>query len=319
MRRQGMALISAVTISLAGLIGGLASPAFAAGQPTNPYTGLGPMVAWVWNGSNSDPVIMFDFNGQAEGFPINRVIASSVSRNWTGIDNPAPLNWYYNNVSKTDLGNSVFGAGVPYSTTLISKMQAENFAPSMVGGVNPSGMTSGTTSTPPSTSSGTTTTTPKTSPSPTPTHSTAPVASTTPTVSHSTAPATTTDVTKTTTAPVTHSTAPASSSATTTTPPTKAVTTPASSQTSHTQAPASSKTAPTTKASTLLQPPGVKKETPPKAYHQIIRRDQKTLEADGHSHHPAIPTPPWVPITAGVVALGLVGSGGWWAWRRFGR
>ncbi len=313
MRRQGMALISAVTISLAGLIGGLATPAFAAGQPANPYTGLGPMVAWVWNDG-----LTFDFSGSQDGLPFPAV-PTALAQQWSQdpIDNPAPLEWYYQHVSSTDLGNSVFGAGVQYSAALIRKMQAENFAPSMVGGVNPSGMTSGTTSTPPSTSSGTTTTTPNTSPSPTPTHSTAPVASTTPTVSHSTAPATATSATKTTTDSVTHSTALASSSATTTTPPTKAVTAPVSSQTSHTQSPASPKTTSTTKASTLLQPPGVKKETPPKAYHQIIRRDQKALEAAKLPHRAPSPTP-WEPIAAGVVVIGLFGGGGWWAWQRWG-
>lgn len=301
MKRLSIALAaSAVFVTL-----GMAAPVFAAGQPANPATGVGPMVGWYWYNSGGGQQEEFFFGSSTVSMPFPSSSAL-VDQAWSGIDNPAPLEWYYNNVSKTWLGTSVFGAGVQYSATLISKMHAENFAPSMVGGVNPSGMTSSTVSAPPSASSGTT---PKTSPSPTPTHSTAPVASTTPTVSHSTAPTTTTDITKTTTAPVTHSTAAASSSVTAVTPPTKAVTAPSS---------LSPKASPMAQAqaSTALEPPGIKQETPPVVYRRTIAHDRQTLKQ--HHRHSAPPIP-WIPVVAGLVGVGLVASGGWWAWRRFVR
>ncbi len=310
MRRQGMALISAVTISLAGLIGGLAAPAFAAGQPANPYTGLGPMVAWVWTDG-----LTFDFSGSQDGIPFPAVPAA-LAQQWSKdpIDNPAPLEWYYNNVSKTDLGNSVFGAGVAYSSNLIAKMASENFSPSMVGGVNPSGMTSSTTSTPPSTSAGTTAPSKTTSPSSVVTHSTTPVTSTdpvtkqaVPTTSHSSAPASA-------------SAAPVSSASENTTPgtqPTKDSRSSAPSTAPHATASASPTTQQTAKASALAQPPGVKKETPVPVYHRIIHHDRTILAADA-THHASTPSIPWVPVAAGIVAVGLIGSGGWWAWQRWG-
>ncbi len=313
MRRPGMTLISAVTISLAGLIGGLATPVFAAGQPANPATGLGPMVAWAWFSSSNG--ITFDFNGQAEGFPFPNVPAS-LAQQWSQdpIDNPAPLEWYYNNVSKTWLGNTVFGAGVQYSSTLITKMAAESFSPSMVGGVNPSGMTSSTTATPPSASSGTTAPSKTTSVSPVVTHSTVPVTSTAPvtkqaapTTSHSSAPASAAA------APV----ASASENTTPVTQPTKDSPSSAASIAPRVTASASPTTQPTAKASVLAQPPGVKKETPVPVYHRIIHHDRTILAADA-AHHASTPSMPWVPVAAGIVAVGLIGSGGWWAWQRWG-
>ena len=102
----------------------------------NPAAGLPAMTKWLFDDNAYSPGIVFVFGTRSEAFPLNAK-APSVAKTWGGWDNPAALIWYYQHVSKTDFGNSVFGNGVKYSTRLIEVMKQEHFAPGMVGGVNP--------------------------------------------------------------------------------------------------------------------------------------------------------------------------------------
>ncbi len=102
----------------------------------NPYAGDPPMTAWAWFSSAGGPTFLFGTNAEAFPFPI---VPQRLAQAWQAhpIDNPAPLIWYYQHVSKTDFGNSVFGNGVKYSLKLIRIMKSDHFAPALVGGVNP--------------------------------------------------------------------------------------------------------------------------------------------------------------------------------------
>lgn len=103
----------------------------------NPAAGLPPMTAWAWSSNAGGPTFLFGTN-DAEAFPFP-IVPHRLAQDWQAdpIDNPAPLIWYYQHVSKTDFGNSVFGNGVKYSLKLIRIMKSEHFAPALVGGVNP--------------------------------------------------------------------------------------------------------------------------------------------------------------------------------------
>lgn len=103
----------------------------------NPAAGLPPMTEWLFTSTPYNAGIEFGFGTDFEAFPLNAYPPKNASTTWGGMDNPAALIWYYQHVSKTDFGNSVFGNGVKYSTRLIEVMKQEHFAPSMVGGVNP--------------------------------------------------------------------------------------------------------------------------------------------------------------------------------------
>ena len=132
-----------ITLSLAAasaLLLGFAAPAMA---ETSPAVGMPPLTEWVFNGSNIDPGVDFDYSGNVVVFPIATNV-SSVDAHWNGIDNPAPLLWYAKHVGPTWLGQSMMPQGVKYSPALIATMNAEGFAPSMVGGYNPPGITAGT-------------------------------------------------------------------------------------------------------------------------------------------------------------------------------
>ena len=103
----------------------------------NPAAGLPPMTEWLFTSTPYSAGIEFGFGTDFEAFPLNAYPPKNANTTWGGVDNPAALIWYYQHVSKTDFGNSVFGNGVKYSTRLIEVMKQERFAPSMVGGVNP--------------------------------------------------------------------------------------------------------------------------------------------------------------------------------------
>lgn len=103
----------------------------------NPAAGLPPMTKWVYYGTKYTSEIVFVFGTTSEAFPLNAYPPKDAHSQWTGWDNPSAIIWYYQHVSKTDFGNSVFGNGVKYSTRLIEVMKQEHFAPAMVGGVNP--------------------------------------------------------------------------------------------------------------------------------------------------------------------------------------
>lgn len=143
MRRRLGGILSGLT---SVVLLGAGAPAFAAhgyasngllSAQQNPYAGLPPMTEWLFTSTPYSAGIEFGFGTDFEAFPLNAYPPKNASTTWGGMDNPAALIWYYQHVSKTDFGNSVFGNGVKYSTRLIEVMKQDHFAPSMVGGVNP--------------------------------------------------------------------------------------------------------------------------------------------------------------------------------------
>ena len=166
-----------------------ALPASAAGPTwtgvgcTDPALGVGidaPMESWVWTGET----LYFQPGGQYAGYSESaRPIAFPPGNYpWTpGVDNPAPLLWYATHVpgGEAVLG-SVFATCQGYTPQLIAAMTAAGFAPSEVGGVNPTGVTAPAS------------TTQQTPPAPVPqTHSTQPSPQTQPSQQQSTTPVTT--------------------------------------------------------------------------------------------------------------------------------
>ena len=77
------------------------------------------MTKWLYYGTKYTSEIVFVFGTNSEAFPLNAYPPKDANTKWTGWDNPAAIFWYYQHVSKTDFGNSVFGNGVKYSTRLI--------------------------------------------------------------------------------------------------------------------------------------------------------------------------------------------------------
>lgn len=146
-----LVLGAAMTLGVLGVSSALGvQPVFAAGCPagTSPAS-EGALQGWIYNPpaySGGAGSVTFGYGNQTEELSINPNYApgdnlANVDQNWGGIDNPAPLLWYYSHESTTDLGCWAFPAGVTYSPTVVSQMQQDNFAPSTVGGVNPSGLT----------------------------------------------------------------------------------------------------------------------------------------------------------------------------------
>lgn len=217
-------------------------------------------------------------------FGFSRVPSSATVATWGGIDNPAPLLWYAQHVNKTWAGWVNFAG--KYSPALVTKMETEHFAPQMVGGINPAGVTSPT-STPSSVA--------PTSPSPAPTHSTTPSQSVQPIVSH------------TVVAKPTHSVSPTHTSVLT-------------SSTTTTAKPVATKTSPPVHTTS----PSVSRSmsvTPPSA--PVIPSNQAGVTYAQYRSHLAAETPPQHHHTAQAanrtwlwaVAAGIIVGGGAIAWR----
>lgn len=256
-----------------------ASPAWAA---TSPATGEPPMIAWYWGGNGG---ITVDYSGSFVGFPFSQVPSSSVMATWGGIDNPAPLLWYAQHVNKTWLGFTLFGG--KYTATLIAKMKAQDFAPSMVGGINPPGMSGGTSPTSTQSSAA------PTSPIPAPTHSTTPSQPVRPPVSHTVAPKPTHSATP------THAIVPTSS----TTQPSKPVTAKAST-TAHKTGPSISRSISATPPSGPVSPSNQAGVT----YAQY--RSHLAAETAPQHHHTAqASNRTWLwEVAAGVIVLGGIAT-----------
>ncbi len=149
-----------------------APAAFAATSPLAGYT----LVQWVFMGPPQFPQPTIEFvydNGAVQepfGLPIYHEAGtpggsaqsqwfaaySKIDQGWGGWDNPAALLWYAKNVNATWIGQTMLAPGVIYTSHLVQQMNAAHFAPSMVGGWNPPGITSAAStspSTPPATSS----------------------------------------------------------------------------------------------------------------------------------------------------------------------
>lgn len=281
--------------------------AFTNSQWTPPTSLNNPLVAWYWGGSADE--VMFDYSGAFVTFPFPTV-PSSVSANWGGIDNPAPLLWYQQHVSpKGWLGWSMFGYGaginqhMPVSASLIAKMNADGFAPSMAGGYNVPGLTAGGSGEASSPSS-----LPPSSPTPTSSQSSTLTPSVSPAPTHSAAPRSSTS-----SAP-THSTAPTSS---TQTPPSSSAPVPTHSATAipvtHSVTPTTSKTPLSSHSAVIPTKPIAPPHQARPSYHHY--RQALTAEAT-HLHGASAPAPhpwPWVGLGVVIVAGGGVGI---WQWRR---
>lgn len=110
-----------------------------------------PLEKWIYNQMPNAPAIDFVFqtaNGPfTVAFGLDHPVPADAATKWSGWDNPAPLLWYAQHVDPTWLGWRVFGWGpgpdqhTPLSPQLIATMNAEHFAPSMVGGYDVPGLT----------------------------------------------------------------------------------------------------------------------------------------------------------------------------------
>jgi len=113
----------------------------------NPANGEPPLQGWQYTINGSGPTLTFYFGTKAnwtldpEGVQVighnpYRYPPKGSAKLWAAWDDPAPLLWYYHNVSKTGLGDFVMGNGQVYSTRLIEVLKQEHFQPAEVG-VNP--------------------------------------------------------------------------------------------------------------------------------------------------------------------------------------
>ena len=209
-RLAGMAGAAALAVaaSTALMLASPMPPAAASGStagitssPDCQYTS-GTLEAWLYVHGQG---VEFEDSGGWGAYYLTFNVPSSIDKNWGGIDNPAPLLWYYQHTPGSNTQFYVmFGPCVPYSPQLIQAMKADHFAPSMVSGYNPPGLTAPAPTSP--------SITPVTSKNPTnPTNPTTPKTTTTPTT-----PKTTTTQTNhvTPAAPTTVTTNPATSSST---------------------------------------------------------------------------------------------------------
>lgn len=145
-------------VALASLCAGLALSAPALAYDNSAWipmiSGNPPMVRWIYGQlpNGNDPQIVFVFQTStgtvSNSFPIDAVVPQSLAKEWMGHwDDPAPLLWYAQHVDPNWLGWRVFGWGpgpdqhTPLSPQLIATMNAEHFAPSMVGGYDVPGLT----------------------------------------------------------------------------------------------------------------------------------------------------------------------------------
>lgn len=299
-----------LSVAGAALLATLAgAPAVAA---TSPAVNEPPMTSWVWAGPPQfpEPEVVFNFSGSFVPFPFpagNQNGAPSqgyatIDQGWGGFDNPAPLLWYAQHVNATWLGQSMFPAGVKYSPQLIAAMNAEHFAPSMVGGVNPPGITTSSTA-------------PSPAPAPAPSPSPAPSA---PSSSGSTGSGGGSSTSATASNPAPSHTSAGSSSAGGTAAPRPASGSAPTGSGSSAPAPASgSNTAPASGSSAT---PG--KPAWPAAATQgpSLGQYRRTIQADAaRLHHQAAPTRPsvpWWPWVAAGAAIVAGGGGGLVWWRR---
>lgn len=183
------ATLSLLALPAFGGAAAAASPAWTGTGCTDPALGVGidaPMESWVWTGET----LWFQPGGQYAGYSESARPVAFPPGNYPwapGVDDPAPLLWYATHVpgGKAVLG-SVFATCQGYTPQLITAMNATGFAPSEVGGVNPTGVSAPATTTQQ--------TQPAPSPAPIPptpqTHSTQPSPQTQPSQQQSTTPVT---------------------------------------------------------------------------------------------------------------------------------
>lgn len=303
--------------------------AFAAsGSVPPPTVGLGALNSWLFWPSPYDPKVVFYFgvNNNPVDVLFTKMPPASVYEKWAGEDNPAPLIWYMQHddpLGKNDptFGGLFFAQGVTYTPTIIRVMNSEHFAPTMLGGYNPPGIT-------------------------TPANSTWSYAygwsfGDTPTIAHnygkvyltSTAPTTTTTTTTTPSSNKTGTgtvvtktgtgtgTKPGGSS----TKPRKSSTKPGGTGTkpggssTKTQNPGGSVGTTTVKPNTVVPPypPQLRHATMPHNYVQKVRQEQRNL---GNHAIPVRRGTPWVIVAAGaavLIGLGWFGVARWRYRRRY--
>ena len=142
-----------------------AAPVWTGTGCTDPAQGIGvnaPMASWVWTGET----LYFQPGGALSQYSTSALPIAFPTGNYPwvpGVDETAPLLWYAQHVpgGAATLG-AVFASCQAYTPDLLQTMQAEHFAPSDVGGVNPVGITA------PATTTSTQQTQPTPAPNPTP-------------------------------------------------------------------------------------------------------------------------------------------------------
>lgn len=142
----GLGLVMAFgTLGVVSIIS--AQPALAAScSGASPAAGQGQLQGWKYDPPQypgGPAAVQFLYGSQIESLPIDSNYAPNgvlPDQNWGGIDNPAPLIWYYQHEDQIILSCVFLGQGVTYSATVISNMNTNHFSPSAVGGVNPTGV-----------------------------------------------------------------------------------------------------------------------------------------------------------------------------------
>jgi len=134
------------------------APNAAASGPMSPDAGK-TLYGWIFMDTGNDPQgiranVVFDYG--AAGFEELPLPSGSdpllpkggygtVDHGWGDFDNPAPLIWYTAHVCgqscDTSIGAIAFARDVNWNPSLVQVMNREHFAPAMIGGVNPPGVT----------------------------------------------------------------------------------------------------------------------------------------------------------------------------------
>ena len=161
---------------LAGFVGFVsplvATPATAAASGACSAAIAGPggaILGWTWSPPANGVPGEVAFTSVGGGvFSIGPYPASvnKVDQNWKTVDDTAPLLWGYKSGVTGIVGdiNELFTACQQWSPQAVATMNAQGFAPSMIGGVNPPGITASVQTTPQPTQ--TSTSQPNTGPAP---------------------------------------------------------------------------------------------------------------------------------------------------------
>lgn len=170
-RSSVVRLASAAALAIAVQLLVLAAPAVpvsaAGGSSASCIAVLPDIAGWFWVSSPQPEVVVYPVETGALTYAIDGFPNQSYPSSWSGLDNPAPLIWLVRHYPTYAAAfANLFSSCEVYSPSLVQRMNADHFAPSMVGGVNPPGVTA---TTAPSPEQQQPTPTPQPSPSPQPT------------------------------------------------------------------------------------------------------------------------------------------------------
>lgn len=152
MVNKGKCLALAATAILA--VTGLGTVAIAIAPTTAAAAGscspaMGHSVLrWVWAppaGGVPGAVIFSSVTGEVFEIGPYPTSVNAVDQKWTLIDDTAPIVWFAKNVPGAyTVIDQLFTGCQPWSSQAVAAMNAQHFAPSQIGGVNPPGITSST-------------------------------------------------------------------------------------------------------------------------------------------------------------------------------